>query len=393
MHPSPFLTRARRRAVAAAGRPRSAFPSSVSWSLLALAFTLPSLSAQETLNAHTLPQWTATGGAPVVEPAHRGITIPKGAQLSRVFPAGPIEVRLASRPFFSAAPSGWATLEAGPASLTFVRDATGGGLVLLADEPLALPFAVTLDEVGRSREALDFVLTYDPAGGAATLTINQAVFDVEATAPVGQVEVALAAGHSVPWTVEILRVLSGSPSADPAAPGGGGGRSADSPSRLLPARLPSAAAANARKQAASQARALFQQDADAQAEKLLTDANRNPRHSPEWHLETANSLVQTAFSLTRAGQPQKAVALAHRALEHTEKAARQAARQPDQSVLVATAGGLSGFIHEKLLADHAGAKREYSRAALRFPRGGASRQLDRLEQIEAEGRRADAARR
>lgn len=327
--------------------------------------------------------WTAIGGAPTRQ--GDGLTIPGGAQILRSVASTVVEVRVVSRPYFSAVPADWAALEVGPAILTFVRESGGGGLLLLGDTPLALPFALPLDAAGRSRLPLDFILRFDALNGRAVLSINQATYDVDATAPAGPVEIVLSAGRSQPWSLDRLEVeLPVVGSGQAGAAGATSAHEAASPSRPVnPAEWARAFAS-----ATAEASRRFMAGDDVMAEKILTDAARNPRNSPEWHLESANALTQQAFALSRAGRPDKAIAIAQRALEHTEKATRKAARRPESAALAANAEELAGFIKEKLLADHAGAKVQYLRAAARHPRGGAARELDRLEQVEIEaGRR------
>lgn len=140
--------------------------------------------------------------------------------------------------------------------------------------------------------------------------------------------------------------------------------------------------------ATDHARELFLSGQDAAAEKRLTDRNRNPKQTAEWHLESANELVQMAFSLTRAGQPERAAQVARRALAHTEQAVRLA-RRP---ALAASAEETAAFIQEKLLADHEAAKAAYRAAARRHPRGGAANELQRLERIEQAAERKAARR-
>lgn len=340
----------------------------------------------EVMTPDTLGRWSAAGGAATMSGSDGTMTIPTGAQIYRFFAAGAVEARLVSRPYFSSTPAGAALLGIGPANLTFVRDPGGGGLVLLGDEPLALPFDLPLDDAGRSRESLDFFLVYDPVAGKATLRINGAVFDVAATAAPQPVEVAVAAGDVTPWTIDRLEIRMTVPIPVVSPPGAKAG---DETSLSTTAGLSPVERARLRREATAQAKEMFLQRVDAAAEKVLTRANRNPLNSAEWHLESANALVQMAFAVSRAGRPEKAVALAERALEHIELAIRKAARQPGQDALAANAEKLAGFVREKLLADQAGAREYYHRAALRYPRGGAGKQLDRLDEIEREaGRRA-----
>jgi len=339
------------------------------------------LVAQGRFTPVDLNDWKASDGIPVVDSRRNTVLLPGGSQISRLIDASRIEIKVVSRPVFTSVPADWASIEIGPASLTFVRDATGGGMVLLGDEPLALPFALPLDSDGRSQDALEFVFEYNQDDAKAKLVVGRTEFDIEATGPAGSIEVALSAGRTIPWSLDRLELRS-RPVAD--APAGNRNGAVGSSS----ARIASTAErASQRRQALASARDLFSQDDDAGGEKALTDGNRNPRNTAEWHLESANELIQAAFSLTRAGKPQKAAQLARRALEHTEKAARKAARQAGKESLTATAESTAAFIHERLLANYSAARSFYQSAALRQPTGQAGRDLKRLDRADKEARR------
>lgn len=211
---------------------------------------------------------------------------------------------------------------------------------------------------------------------------------MEATAPAGPIEVALSAGQSSAWTLDLLELTVGeSDKADPEDKDKGGKdqvRALREPTGPTPTIIAQEIGpkAQARAEANARARALFAEEKDAEAEKVLTDSNRNPKGTPEWYLESANALVQTALSFTRAGRPEKAVQIAQRALEHTDKAARKAARLTGQEGLIAAADETAAFIHERLLADYDAAKAFYRQAALHYPQGKEGRDLRRLERIE-----------
>ncbi len=366
-------------------RVRGGLPPLLLGALLAVALVVR-LSAAEKFTPVTLSGWTATDGVTTPGDRGKGLVIPAGAQLSRLFPAGQVQVQLSTRPYFSSAPGGWASLEIGPVSLTFVRNADGGGMVLLGDELLELPFDLPLNAEGRSQAALEFTLSFNQGQGLAALTFQQRTFEVAATTPPGPIEVALSAGGIRVWEIEKIAIKASASVVAPAGSGGG----AQAP-QVLSAAAPGNRDATL-KGARDQARSLFRSGDDVAAEKVLTGANRNPANTPEWHLESANALVQMAFSLARAGQPEKVVRLAYRALQHTEKASRKAARQPGQETLVTAADELAALIQEKLLADYKGAREFYLKAALRRPQGGAEGALNRLEKAAKEAERKGAAR-
>lgn len=344
----------------------------------------PQARRPEVLSTTTLAAWKTTDGTPAVDAKTGAITLPRGSQLSRVFSAQQLVLRVVTRPMFAAEPAVWASLEIGPASLTFVRDAKGGGLVLLGDEPLALRQVIALDAEGRSRESLDLVFTFDRSRGDAMLTLNQLIFEVDATSGETTVEVAASAGGRADWIFERFEVAvdpdrDPSGKADPTQPAG-----PTPPARPAARNVPAGERAQARRDAAIEAWNLFGQDHDVAAEKQLTDANLNPKFSAEWHIESAHELTQMAFSFARQGNAHKAAQLAQRALEHSERAARKAARSEGQSGLASAADSLSAFINERLLGSRAGATASYQRAAAREPSGFAAREIERLKRIETE---------
>jgi len=325
--------------------------------------------------------WSVTDGTAKAADKTSAITLSPGAQLYRHFEVGRIDLHVSSQPVFGTAAADWQTIDLGPASLTFVRDSKGGGLVLLGDEPLSLPFALELDEKGRAAKPLDLKLSYDQGGAVALLTVQGVNFDVSATAASGPIEVALSAGRSAPWTLDIFEIRL--PQIDLTSP----------VTKTTTAAAPTAAVWTAEEftrrhtESRTLARSLFLKDQDLAGESALTEANANPRGSPEWCLESANKLIQEAFSLTRSGRPAKAAQLARRALEHCDKASRKAARQPELAPLVAAADETAAMIQERLLADVGAAKAFYESSALRAPNGQGANELKRLKQVDRELRR------
>jgi hypothetical protein len=150
----------------------------------------------------------ATGRLPAQEKS-TSVTVPAGGELSRTYEAAAqISVHLLSRPFFGAAPAGWPALEVGPASLAFVRDTKGGGLVLLGDQPLSLPLDLALGEDGRSLLPLDFTFSYSQPKATATLMLEGQDFVLAATAPAGPLRVVVAAGQAKAWTLDSFDVIT-----------------------------------------------------------------------------------------------------------------------------------------------------------------------------------------
>lgn len=353
--------------------------------VLALTLLTTGWAAADQPVSSPLATWKVIAAGDATESAGV-VTLPANGQMVRSFDATQVSVRLVSRPFFSPAPAGLPSIEVGPAILSFVRDPSGGALVLLGDEALPLPFVIELAEDGRSRQPIDFILAYDQTRQAATLQLNSQIFTQAATGASGPVEVAITTGTDAPWILEQLevRTVGENPALPPQTTAATTSGSSPADGRTTtPNRPAEDDRGAARRNAAANAKKLFAENSDETAERTLTDTNRNPKNSPEWHLESANRLVQTAFSLTRLGRPDKAVDIARRALQHAE----QAARKTSQPALAATADATAAFIHERLLADAAAAKLAYASALRRNPQSGATRDLARLERIEAEAAR------
>lgn len=152
---------------------------------------------------------------------------------------------------------------------------------------------------------------------------------------------------------------------------------------LQPALRAQAPAPDARAQAHAAAAALFASGGDEAAEKALTDANRNPKNSAEWHLETANALLHAALEQHRAARPHKTGSIARRAVQHADLAVQKAA----SPAIAAAAQETAAFITERLLGDYAGAKARYQDAARRHPQGPAAKEAERIQKTEDEADR------
>lgn len=126
---------------------------------------------------------------------------------------------------------------------------------------------------------------------------------------------------------------------------------------------------------------LFAQGSDATAaEEALTMLNVAKPETAEWHLETAQRLMQTAEQLARDGEPQNVAVLAARALQHLALAdtrAKNAATRADAKTL-------AGFIYERYLADPAAALASYEQAAQLAPEtaGKAKEASERLRKTD-----------
>lgn len=108
-------------------------------------------------------------------------------------------------------------MEIGPASLSFVRDPNGGGIVLLGNEALQLPDTIALGTDGRSVRTLDLLFSYDQAGGLALLELDGTLHTVSVLSRADSIEVALSAGTEADWVIEYLEVETGASPLDGSA--------------------------------------------------------------------------------------------------------------------------------------------------------------------------------
>jgi hypothetical protein len=164
--------------------------------------------AQETLSSTTVSAWTAKGTAPTIDPTQGTVTLSAGSELTRIFDASQVSLRVVSQPYFSPAASGWPALELGPASVAFVQGANGGGMVLLGDQMLTLPFTIALGTDGRSLQPLDFTLSYNQPGSVATLSMAGQTFSQPATASTGSVQATISAGATTAWPLNTVEVTA-----------------------------------------------------------------------------------------------------------------------------------------------------------------------------------------
>lgn len=311
-------------------------------------------------------------------------TLPAGSELVRSYDADRVAVQVVSQPFFGATSAEWATLEVGPASLAFLREKNGGAVLLLGDQPLALPDALALGPDGRSAAPFSFELSYDRAQALAILAVGAQTFRVPAAAPPGPLTVVLAAGAGAEWRLDNLQITPGPVglaatdfplSAAPRSPR----PAADSP-LLTPGAL--TAALTAKQAALAQAVALFAAGGTQAAERVLEAASPRAKDSTRWHFEVAGGLVRLALASASRGATAPALTAAGQALARLDQAVARAT--PAENALAANALGLRGWLEERFLGDWSAAKASYQLAAQRWPQGQAGRQAERLEDAERE---------
>lgn len=317
------------------------------------------LLAQERLNVTALSGWQGRGGTATVDSAG-GVTVPAGAALSRSVTGDEISVRAVSRPYFGVDAASSSTLEVGPASLTFVRDATRGAMVLLGDQALVLPFPIVLDGDGRSQQALDFTLGYSRTASEATLAIEGRTFNMAAIAPAGAIQVAVDAGTAVPWSLHILATTETSPSNS--SPGVRGSDAVD-PS-IQTGKTPFIQIVENPVRAMVNARARALEGDIEGAIEALTESNVFEKRTARWHLETGRKLSRLAFDLIQVGKVSTADLIAREALEQLELVREKADKQ---SGLAASSWTLTGFLHERYWGDDATAKTSYEQAVKLAP--------------------------
>lgn len=139
------------------------------------------------------------------EPSSTGrrLVVHAGDQHSEEINGAEFAIRLLSRPHFSAEQAGAPSIEIGSAGLSFIRDETGTGIVLIGKSASLLPVRVALDANGRSEQPMDIVARFDAKRQEITFIIDGVTATVAAEiSSAGSAEVAIAAGASVDWVIE-----------------------------------------------------------------------------------------------------------------------------------------------------------------------------------------------
>jgi hypothetical protein len=97
----------------------------------------------------------------------------------------------------------------------------------------------------------------------------------------------------------------------------------------------------------------------ARAEETLTSLNKTTRDSAEWHIETAQRMIQLAEQLAREARPAAVPGLATAALQHLVVAQNTA----KNAKVKASAKAMTGYIQERYLANQVAALAAYQGAA------------------------------
>ncbi len=340
------------------------------WWSLALLGTMPgaALLAQDQLTSATLAAWNATGPAPQVASGQSTIILPAGGQLARTYPAGQLLVHVVSRPFFGATADNWPALEVGPASLTFVLSATGGGMVLLGDKALPLPSTIAVGSDGRSLQPLDLSLSYDNFLNQATLLLNGASYSVAATTSTSQLQVAVSAGGALGWSLDSLEVSSTpSPAGSTLSSGLVAGNSAISNAKADNTTTATTSSgsgvkidAATRKLAFANAIALAASGDTAGAEKALAAVSHYPASSAGGELELASNLVQVVYRLREDGSLANAAKIAQLILQHLNNCVKVASTS--EGDFAGSAMDLAGLVEDRFFGDLQSAEASYRKA-------------------------------
>ncbi len=319
-------------------------------------------AAQVSLPPVPLVSWTSTGGAPIIDPVTGSIEVPAGAELYQAFSHSAVFVRLISRPYFGLEPAGWPSLEVGPASLTLMRDSEGGAMVFLGEERLLLPYAILLDDEGRSRQPLDFQLGYDSQANVATLAFAGSSYSLPAFTPAGTLGVVVSAGQDQPWVLDLIEITENPAyEADEADKKGKVDRDPkdESTVRNRPAIDPAVLEVR-RLQGLRDSRSLLRAKNLEGAKDALLNAGQFQRDTVEWHVEAAGKLTHLALTLRREYDHRGAIEVALQAMELLGDAADL--KPPPTASQRARLHEMAGYLLDELLRDPAAARAEYEQA-------------------------------
>ncbi len=130
----------------------------------------------------------------------------------------------------------------------------------------------------------------------------------------------------------------------------------------------------------SDAKVLAKSGNVAAAETAVATLNRAKPNTTEWHLETAQRLVQTAEQLARDGDGAQVEKLVRRALQQLSQAMAKAKDDASRAAV----RSLEGFLQERYLADNDAAAMAYEAAAKLAPAEakGAGEAAERLKQTK-----------
>lgn len=176
--------------------------------LAALAFAIPSTFGAELnlpLTPETLPYWSLSG-AKRADLATTPLTLPPGAQVSRVFTTDRLGVRIETAPIFALDPEDWAVLEVGEAALVFARDGDTGYLALtVGTAEVALhPRTVPLAEEGGAAVSVKATLQWQ--ADQVSLEVDGERIDLPVPPP-QQLAVTVSSGKKAPWPFDRLSVV------------------------------------------------------------------------------------------------------------------------------------------------------------------------------------------
>lgn len=179
------------------------------WGLIALGGALRVGAQTIMVTPQTLNGWVVTGADKSALSQATELTLPPGAQLSRLFEANIVVVQFNAQPVFGATGENFTSLAVGPAALVFARDGTDGQLVLVMGDTtvVPLPFTVKLNVDGSSVEPVDVQLAYDRSTGIVIVAGFGQTLQYSGEPSTEPVEVAITSGADDALTLQNLDVL------------------------------------------------------------------------------------------------------------------------------------------------------------------------------------------
>lgn len=306
--------------------------------------------------------------------------LPMGGEFSKNLDGTVVGVRIVSRPFFGSDPKTWSMITVGSATLTFARDAQGGGMLLVGDSMQALPNVVVLGEDGRPARPLDIKMTVDrPAGLAKVSMGGKEGISVRVNLPSGATAVVVSAGLASTWTldaVELIGVesLEGSGSADEK------NNERDLPqTKVLPV-FGTPEWTTEYNSSFDDGLALAHGKNIPAAERRLFALNENKPGTAEWFVESASKLVRLSLTLRERYDYPMSTEVAQRALELLEEGGRLGLSS--KTPLQVSAFETAGFLKEEVLRDEEAAVVEYRKAAALDPK--APRAKEAIARLKAD---------
>jgi len=177
------------------------------FAFLGLSSVLGAAQPPISVSAQTLAGWTVFGADSQALAAQSDLSLPAGAQISRVFSADGLSLQITSSPQFGAVPADSPVLEIGTAALVFVQNGNTGKISLVVDDnaPVPLPFTFALDANGRSLAPL--TLNFARQDGVVSVASGGQSQSFPVAPVTGSVlEIVVSAGADHDWPLDQLTV-------------------------------------------------------------------------------------------------------------------------------------------------------------------------------------------